>query len=156
MYVTIDNFLSPFEIAVLANLSVGETHLWERGRQETGYEKLDLRSLATQDIVYKNLADRALALIGAPHDNHWDMWLLRYPDGAHIPPHRDEAAVFGLHHRRLNALVQAPRAGGDLWMNGTVVPLTVGNGVLFYPDRVEHAVSQVTGTRAVFSVGAWI
>lgn len=149
-------FMSPFEIAALASLGMAETHLWETGRQGTGYERLALRSLVDQDPLYAYLADRALRLIGAPHENHWDMWIIRYPDGSHIPPHKDEATVFGLRHRRLNALVRAPRAGGDFVADGQVVPLAVGDAVLFYPDETEHSVSKVDDVRLIFSVGAWL
>lgn len=152
----IPDFLTPFEIGALASLGMAETHLWEAGRQGTGYERLALRSLVDQDPVYAYLADRALRAIGAPHENHWDMWIIRYPSGSSIPPHRDEAAIYGLRHRRLNALVRAPRAGGDFVVENKVFPLAVGDAVLFYPDDVHHSVTQVDDVRLVFSVGAWL
>lgn len=150
------DFLTPFEIDAMASLGMADTILWETGRQGTGYERLALRSLIAHDSLYGRLSDRALRLIGAPHANHWDMWIIRYPDGSHIPPHRDEATVFGLRHRRLNALVRAPRAGGEFVADGKVVPLAVGDAVLFYPDETEHSVSKVDDVRLIFSVGAWL
>ena len=157
LFQLIPDFLTPSEIDALASLGMAETSLWETGRPGTGYERLALRSLVAHDALYGRLADRALRDIGAPHENHWDMWILRYPDGSWIPPHRDEATVFGLRHRRLNALVCPARAGGDFVVNNNlVVPLAVGEAVLFYPDEVEHSVTKVDGVRLIFSVGAWL
>ena len=161
----IPSFLSQFEIDALASLGMAETHLWEPGRQGTGYERLALRSLVDQDPLYGGLARRALAEIGGTgwdgkvqvvHEGHWDMWIIRYPDGSYIPPHKDEATVFGLRHRRLNALVRAPARGGELVAGGDLIQMRVGDGLLFYPDETEHAVSKVEGVRLVFSVGAWL
>lgn len=152
----LQEFLTSFEIEALDSLGMAETPLWEAGRQGTGYERLALRSLVDQDPLYGHLADRALRAIGAPHENHWDMWIIRYPDGSSIPPHKDEATIYGLRHRRLNALVRRPHAGGDFIVGRTAFALSAGDAVLFYPDEVTHEVTKVEGVRLVFSVGAWL
>jgi hypothetical protein len=122
---------------------------WRAGRQGTGYETLSLR-----DVPHPIVA-RALALIGEPFEDFWDVYLIRYNDGAHIPDHVDEAQ-HGRQHRRLNVLLEEARAGGELRIAGAIVELSVGDAVLFDPDRDVHTVSRVEGTRMLFSVGAWI
>lgn len=143
-------FLSPDEIASLRALA--ETpNGWVTGRQGTGYDTLPLRdALADHPIVA-----RALAKIGTPFEHYWDIYVIRYLDGAHIPEHVD-AAQHGRRHRRINAVLAQPRSGGDLYIDQTHVVLDVGDAVLFEPDRERHSVTPVVGTRLLFSVGAWV
>lgn len=122
---------------------------WKPGRQGTGYDVLALPRVREPLVV------RALARIGTPFEHYWDVYLIRYADGSHIPPHRDEAQ-HGRRHRRLNALLAAPRAGGVLSIDGTRIDLAIGDAVVFDPDRETHEVTRVAGTRVMFSVGAWI
>lgn len=53
---------------------------WEHGRQGTGYQKM--------------------LLIACPWPLAFDLYLLKYPVGTKIPPHRDP--VKGRRHYRLN------------------------------------------------------
>jgi len=63
---------------------------WEKGRQNTGYDKL---LLAVNPFLIP-----------------FDCYLLRFPDGTAIPPHRD--AVTAGRHYRLNIIVKRSPAGG--------------------------------------------
>ncbi len=138
-------FLSPADIAELLARDTGDG--WKPGRQGTGY---DILPLARDALAY-----RALAHVGTPFEDYWDVYLIRYRDGSHIPPHTDDAQ-HGRRHRRLNALLTAPRAGGELWIAGARVSLAVGDAVVFEPDRDVHSVTRVDGERLLFSVGAWV
>lgn len=123
------------------------------GRQGTGYDKLDVRS----DPQLRDLIDRSLWALGYDAEQlHWDAWVLRYKEGASIPPHTDEAGVFGMRHHRLNAMVQAADLGGKLFMEKQGVAFPDGWALVFVPDVIEHAVTEVAeGTRLIWSVGCW-
>lgn len=137
-------------IAEIAALRAHETDAgWKPGRQGTGYDILPLPR------VREGVVARALLPIGTPFEDYWDVYLIRYLDGAHIPPHCDEAQ-HGRRHRRLNALLAAPAAGGELTVAGTRIELAPGDAVLFEPDREVHEVARVVGYRLLFSVGAWV
>ena len=83
------------------------------------------------------------------------MYFIRYEDGAHIPPHTDPAE-HGRIHRRINAVITQADAGGELIVAGIKIALAVGDAVLFSPSGDEHSVSRVSGSRLLFSVGAWV
>jgi hypothetical protein len=141
-------FLSPTELAELRERSrVADG--WTPGRQGTGY---DILPLAWPDHP---LVVRALGQLGTPFEHHWDVYLIRYLDGAHIPAHTDPAQ-YGKRHRRINAVVTQASAGGDLRIDGALVELTTGDAVVFYPDAEVHEVTPVIGIRVLFSVGAWL
>ena len=140
-------FLSAADIAEL--LARRDDSGWKPGRQGTGYDILPLPRVA------EGVVARALAHVGTPFEDHWDVYLIRYAHGSHIPPHRD-AAEHGRRHRRLNALLAAPRAGGRLFVDGTEVVLAVGDAVVFEPSAELHEVTPVDGERLLFSVGAWV
>jgi hypothetical protein len=107
---------------------------WEHGRQGTGYLKHRLAS----------------AMWPIP----WDVYLLKFPPGSHIPRHRD-LSVLGRHYRLnvtlWNAHPKHPfQSTGWLWRGfGRRV-------VLFRPDIHAHAVRRIEiGTRYVLSFG-WL
>jgi predicted 2-oxoglutarate/Fe(II)-dependent dioxygenase YbiX len=141
-------FLSPDELADLRRRAE-VAGAWTPGRQGTGYDILPLRAEPIPAIA------RALALLGTPFEQYWDAYLIRYLDGAHIPPHVDPAQ-HGRRHRRLNAMLTRATRGGELRIDGALVELELGDAVLFYPDEERHEVAPVVGTRLLFSVGAWI
>jgi predicted 2-oxoglutarate/Fe(II)-dependent dioxygenase YbiX len=159
-------FLSPEEIAALRDHAAAAEG-WTPGRQNTGYDILPLKkaqsaapgSLETPKKALPaglvNLGARCLAHLGPPVADYWDVYLIRYHDGTYIPEHVDDAQL-GMRHQRINAVVTAATAGGELRIDGTLVELSVGEAVRFFPDREVHAVTTVTGTRLLFSVGAWI
>lgn len=126
---------------------------WTPGRQGSGYDILPLREVLPQ--AAGSLVARSLAQLGTPFERYWDVYLIRYRDGSFIAPHVDDAQ-HGKRHRRINAVVTPADHGGELTIDGRRIELAVGDAVRFYPDREVHAVSPVTGTRLMFSVGAWI
>jgi hypothetical protein len=143
-------FLSADEIAVLRALADTPSG-WVTGRQGTGYDTLPLRDAFADHAAVA----RALATIGTPFEHYWDVYVIRYLDGAHIPAHVD-SAQHGRRHRRINALLAQPQSGGDLYIDDAHVVLDIGDAVLFEPDRERHYVTPVVGTRLLFSVGAWV
>lgn len=144
-------FLSGDEIEELRGRAHGDG--WKAGRQATGYDILPLRGALPEGDG--SLIARALAQLGTPFGDYWDVYLIRYRDGSHIPPHVDDAQ-HGKRHRRINAVLTPATGGGELWIDGARIDLAVGDAVRFFPDREVHAVTQVSGTRLLFSVGAWI
>jgi len=151
MAVVLRGFLDVDEVASLCALATPKDG-WRAGRQGTGYDTLPLRDAMPRDHA---LVARALAELGTPFEDYWDVYLIRYLDGAHIPEHTD-AAQHGKRHRRINAVLAQPTAGGALHIDGTLVELAIGDAVLFEPDREVHHVTPVVGTRLLFSVGAWV
>jgi hypothetical protein len=65
---------------------------WEKGRQGTGYDKC--------------------LTLASPFPVPFDCYLLRFPEGTEIPPHRDPVAA-GRHYR-LNIVVKRAPSGGVL------------------------------------------
>jgi hypothetical protein len=100
---------------------------WERGRQQSGYDKL-------------------LLLEGA----RFDLYLLRFPVGSCVPMHRDP--VDGAGHLRVNVVVVPARRGGEFSCQGAI--LDWARLKVFRSDLCEHAVSEIeAGTRWVLSLG---
>lgn len=145
-------FLSPAEIAGLTERAAAGTG-WKLGRQGTGYDILPLKGALPDGPG--SLIGRSLALLGTPFEDYWDVYLIRYNDGAYITEHVD-AAQHGKRHRRLNAVIATATSGGELRIDGVLVSLGLGDAVRFFSDREVHSVTPVTGTRLLFSVGAWI
>jgi len=95
---------------------------WQPGRQGTGYSKLLLHQ-----------------------GRRWDLYLLRYPPGASVPPHRDPLP--GREHWRANLLLWGEDVfRGDAW-------LRLPRLVVFRPDVTEHEVAPVARLRLVLSLG---
>ncbi|HEX4417422.1 MAG TPA: 2OG-Fe(II) oxygenase [Kofleriaceae bacterium] len=151
-------FLSASEVAALRALAATPDG-WVAGRQHSGYDILSLSTgspaRAAADPLVDALARRALAELGTPFEHYWDIYLIRYQDGAHIPPHVDEAQ-HGKRHRRINAVLTSATRGGELRIDGRTIDLATGDAVRFFSDREVHEVSRVEGSRLLFSVGAWI
>ncbi|MEH6565282.1 MAG: 2OG-Fe(II) oxygenase [Halopseudomonas sp.] len=105
---------------------------WQKGRQGTGYDKM--------------------LLLTASWPVRFDSYLIRYPEGAEIPPHTDPVAV-GRHYR-LNIVLKASHAGGEFVC---ATPLFATRRIkLFRPDACEHSVTRVVGgSRYVLSLG-WV
>ena len=146
------DFLSEADVALLREIAASSC-AWAGGRQGTGYEVLSLKN----DERVEQLRERCQFVLGVDvTDIFWDCFLVRYPEGAFIPPHRDAAALFGRRHQRLNAVVTPATAGGVLTVGGDVVELPLRAALVFYPDEEEHSVSPVTGERLLWSMGHWL
>jgi predicted 2-oxoglutarate/Fe(II)-dependent dioxygenase YbiX len=145
-------FLSVSEVAELRGRAAAADG-WTPGRQATGYEILPLKLVLPAQPG--SLIARSLGQLGTPFEDYWDVYVIRYRDGTHITRHVDDAQ-HGKRHRRINAVLTAAEAGGELWIDGARIELAVGDAVRFYPDREVHEVTRVVRTRLVFSVGAWI
>ena len=100
---------------------------WQRGRQESGYDKL--------------------LLVGG---RRFDAYLLRFPSGSYLPPHTDELDDAG--HLRLNLVLRPARRGGEFICQGAI--LDRPRIKLFRSDLHTHRVTPVeAGTRWVLSLG---
>lgn len=100
---------------------------WENGRQQSGYEKLQL---------FKG--------------ENADAYLLRFPKGSSVPPHRDK--VPGKRHFRLNITLRQARGGGEV--RGMDPIFQLGPIVLFRPDIDEHSMTRVyAGHCLMLSIG---
>lgn len=111
---------------------VSDLFRWRRGRQGTGYDKM---LLAT-----------------APWPIPFDCYLMRYPEGSEIPPHKDPVAQ--RRHFRLNVVLKASPAGGEFVCADPI--LATRRIKLFRPDQSEHSVTRVVGgSRYILSLG-WL
>ncbi len=105
---------------------------WQSGRQESGYDKM--------------------LLLTASWPLRFDSYLLRFPDGSSIPPHKDP--VKQGRHYRLNVILKAPRSGGEFRCADPI--FSSPRIKLFRPDQSEHSVTKVLGgSRYVLSIG-WV
>ena len=105
---------------------------WQRGRQGTGYDKMRLLSGGWP--------------IG------FDCYLIRYPIGSQIPPHKDPVRT-GRHYR-LNVIVWRSPKGREFICENPI--LSLPRIKLFRPDVSEHSVTAVEGgSRYVLSIG-WV
>ena len=105
---------------------------WQRGRQQSGYDKMLLLQ----------------SLWPLP----FDVYILRFPLGSEIAPHTDPVST-GQHYR-LNIVLKRAKAGGEFIC---ATPIYASPRIkLFRPDACEHSVTRVTeGSRYVLSIG-WV
>jgi hypothetical protein len=144
-------FVDPEECEAALALAAGGG--WEPGRQGTGYAKLALDPGALPAPL-RMLLRRTLGVLGEPPAGAFDLYLLRYEVGSHIPPHVDPPLFDGALHRRVNAVLEQADRGGVLTLDGEVVPLAARDAVRFRPDAHRHAVSVLeAGRRLLWSVG---
>ncbi len=105
---------------------------WNKGRQDTGYEKM--------------------LLLGAIWPIRFDFYLLRFKKGQYIPAHID--AVESGKHYRLNVIIKTALEGGDFVCENPIYTSKRIN--LFRSDLSEHSVTEIIiGSRYVLSLG-WI
>lgn len=103
---------------------------WKPGRQETGYFKMLL----------------LWSKIPVP----FDIYLLKYPEGAEIPAHTDKVTVG--EHYRLNIILKNAKKGGIFVVKNCI--FETKRLKFFRPDVSEHSVTKIEqGQRIVFSLG---
>jgi len=109
--------------------ALGPLWRWQTGRRNTGYDKL--------------------LLAAAPWPVAFDLHLLRFPTGTHIPPHRDPTRG---RHFRVNLVLVPATEGGEFVCGDVLVDLP--RLKVFRSDLAEHSVTEITaGTRWVLSLG---
>lgn len=93
-----------------------------------------------------------MLLLTAPWPLPFDSYLIRYPEGSSVPPHKDPVQK-GKHYR-LNVILKSPKSGGEFVCAS---PIYASNRIkLFRPDACEHSVTPVQGgSRYVLSIG-WV
>lgn len=105
---------------------------WVPGRQNTGYHKI--------------------LLCEAKWPIPFDVYLLRYNVGGHVPEHIDPVDTGK--HFRLNIILKQAEEGGDFICPDAIYTSKWIN--LFRPDEALHEVLEVKkGHRYLFSIG-WI
>jgi len=105
---------------------------WERGRQNSGYDKM--------------------LLCGATWPIKFDTYLLKFPEGSEISPHTDKV-VSGKHYR-LNIVIKNAVEGGEFICSNPIYETK--RIKLFRPDESEHQVSKIVkGNRYLLSIG-WV
>ena len=105
---------------------------WEKGRQNTGYEKL--------------------FLFGSKWLLKFDCYILKFGEGVNIPLHIDQ--VDHGKHYRLNIILKHAKLGGHFHCKNCI--FETPRIKLFRPDLNEHSVSKIErGKRYVLSVG-WL
>ncbi|MBB6523650.1 2OG-Fe(II) oxygenase [Pseudoteredinibacter isoporae] len=105
---------------------------WQKGRQNSGYDKM--------------------LLCGSYWPLPFDVYLLRFPEGSEIPPHKDK--VKSGRHYRLNIVLKQAERGGEFYCES---PIYENARIKFFrPDLSEHSVSKVEkGNRYLLSLG-WV
>ena len=100
---------------------------YQQGRQGTGYLKKKL-------LEWK----------------FFDLYILKYPEGSQIPPHKDP--VPGKRHYRVNLELKKAVLGGKFKAQSTI--LNFGRLAIFRSDISEHEVTKIlAGERIVLSFG---
>lgn len=81
----------------------------------------------------------------------FDCYLIEYPPGSSIPPHKD-VLKSGNKHFRVNLILTHPE-GGEFVVEKAIFKSKWLN--IFRPDLYTHSVTEVKGTRSryVFSIG---
>lgn len=105
---------------------------WQIGRQKTGYDKM--------------------LLLWGIFPLPFDIYLIRYRVGSHIPPHTDKVGK-GRHYR-MNIILKQSKVGGDFVCSNHII--NCPRIKLFRPDLYEHSVTELKeGSRYILSIG-WI
>lgn len=104
---------------------------WQNGRQNSGYFK------------------RLLLTFNKPF--HFDMYLLKFPEGSFIKEHIDPLKE-GYKHFRLNIILKKPSSGGIFYTEKSIFEK---NRIKFFrPDLYKHSVSKIIkGDRFIISIG---
>lgn len=104
---------------------------WQKGRQSSGYSKI--------------------SLIQAMWPIHFDLYLLKFPEGSQIPEHVDKVDK-GFSHYRLNIILKKSLSGGEFMAEKSIINWS--RVKFFRPDIAKHSVTKVVGgSRYVLSFG---
>jgi hypothetical protein len=104
---------------------------WQKGRQNTGYEKM---------LVCESY-------FPVP----FDIYILRFNKGNEIPEHTDKV-MQGFKHYRMNIILKHSIEGGDFVCNNCIINNKYVK--FFRPDINIHSVTKIIkGTRYVLSIG---
>lgn len=102
---------------------------WKLGRQMSGYDKLSL--ISSNRLKF-------------------DLWLLRFREGAFIDPHVD--TVTNHRHYRLNIYIKSAKVGGVFEADNVIFKNRFMS--FFRPDITKHSVTKIErGVRYVLSFG---
>lgn len=105
---------------------------WRKGRQNTGYD--------------------VLTICSSKWPIPFDLYIIRYNQGAYIPPHID--IIESGKHYRLNVVLKNADIGGEFVCKNPIYETS--RIKLFRPDISEHSVTKIfSGTRYVLSLG-WL
>ena len=105
---------------------------WQRGRQESGYDKM--------------------LLCGLLWPIKFDCYLIKFPSGSEIKPHIDSVKMG--RHFRLNIVLKKAKQGGEFVCEQAII--NNPRIKLFRPDLHQHSVTKIEqGSRYVLSIG-WI
>ncbi len=100
---------------------------WMEGRQKSSYSKM---------------------LFGQGHD--WDLWLLRFNDGSHVPEHTDPVKDNEKHYR-LNIVIKSASGG---FFDGKSFFNLFNRIIFFRPDIWPHSMTKIyNGNRYMLSFG---
>lgn len=126
---------------------------WTLGRQGTEYKKYDFKIGSSLYNRFQLLISRSLKYMQADPSFTHDVYLIYYPQGSYIPPHRDPVQK-NFNHQRLNSIVQHAELGGELLIEGSIVELAELDGMTFFSNKSEHSVAKIErGDRLLWSVG---
>jgi hypothetical protein len=128
------------------------SQVWRDGIRKTGYKTAS----AVDCSELQQLREHCLVHL-EPNWTHSDCILIHYPNGSWCPKHKDVLLTGGEDniHTRVLIMIQQPESGGELFIEDVLVPLEVGDAVIFRPCEVEHHVTPVVGERLMFGVGVW-
>lgn len=153
-FLIVENVLLPPEREYLIR-TYRNAEGYEPGRQETGYEKLNVvGDEKLQSLIRHSVRRLHPAQPRGDVELTVDAWVLRYREGSFIPPHRDPSPGEGFVHARMNYMLLEPDEGGELYVEGRLEKMHFHYAYLFRPDLLEHEMKPITkGMRLVFSVG---
>lgn len=107
---------------------------WTDGRQGSGYRKM----LLMMSKLFR-----------------FDVYLIHFPPNSYIHWHVDPVTE-GFEHHRLNIVLKKSKNGGQFkTQNNKLIFNWKSRIIKFRPDVVSHAVSPVTTSRWVLSIG-WL
>ena len=131
---------------------------WEDGRQGSGYRKgyidsgEELPVAGFPGFLYEFFFKQLFPL-DPKHIVGWDTYVLHYPVGSYIAPHKDPMEK-GFEHWRMNYVLE--HGDGTFFVHPEQwVPIQAqrGDAILFRPDILTHSVSQVSVPRLAVSFG---